>query len=105
MTWSRESEITENFSIYKSIDPSIEFGISRTISDKLYHLPKLLSNPELIWQEGTTSYIIKSATQDSHGSEIILEHRLQDLEEFFIKFSWRHGNWPTKLDNSHSPAR
>ena len=67
--------IEDNF--YKTIDSSIEFGISRTISDKLYHLPKLLSNPELIWQEGTTAYIIKSSTTDSSGHTISLEHRLQ----------------------------
>ena len=70
-----KNRIEDNF--YKTIDSNIEFGISRTISDKLYHLPKLLSNPELIWQEGTTSYIIKSSTPDSAGHTITLEHRLQ----------------------------
>lgn len=70
-----KNKIEDNF--YKTIDSNIEFGISRTISDKLYHLPKLLSHPELIWQEGTTSYIIKSSTPDSSGHTITLEHRLQ----------------------------
>jgi hypothetical protein len=61
---------------YKSIDPSLEFGVSRTVSDKLYHLPKLLVQPQLTWQEGTTTYIIQSSTPDSAGNTITLEHRL-----------------------------
>ncbi len=72
---TEKNKFEDNF--YKTIDSTIEFGISRTISDKLYHLPKLLLQPELIWQEGTTSYIIRSSTPDSAGHTISLEHRLQ----------------------------
>lgn len=69
-----EPKIEERF--YRSLDAD-EFGISRTVADKLYHLPKLLTQPVLEWQTGTTTYIIKSSTPDSFGNSIVLEHRLQ----------------------------
>lgn len=67
--------VTEEF--YKSIDPSEEFGISRFVVDRFYHLPQLLSTPELTRIPNTTTYIVRSKTNDSRGNGICLEHRFQ----------------------------
>ena len=67
--------VSEDF--YKSVDPSAEFGISRFVVDRFYHLPQLLSEPTLIRQPNTTTYIVSSKTSDSRGNGICLEHRFQ----------------------------
>lgn len=66
--------IEEGF--YKSVDPKEEFGISRFVADRLYHMPQLLKNIELKRQKGTNVYILQSEQKDSSGSSIRLEHRL-----------------------------
>lgn len=68
-------EIPSDF--YKTIDPELEFGISRVVADKIYNLPKLLENAELTRQGQTTTYIIQSEIKDSYNNSIRLEHRLQ----------------------------
>ncbi|NNM43454.1 MAG: hypothetical protein HKM07_03845 [Chlamydiae bacterium] len=73
------NKIEERF--YRTIDSKQEFGISRALADKTYYLPQLLTSPELIRQEGTTTYIIKSSTPDSNRGTITLEHRLQASSE------------------------
>ena len=62
---------------YKSINPTEEFGISRFVVDRFYHLPELLMEPTLTRQKTTTSYLISSRTNDSKGNGISLEHRFQ----------------------------
>lgn len=77
--FSKEDEAQLGF--YRTINPNDEFGISRFVADRTYHLPKLLSKPELVHQEGTTSYIIQAQINDSYGNNIKLEHRLQALSD------------------------
>lgn len=67
--------VAEDF--YKSVDASEEFGISRFVVDRFYHLPQLLSEPTLKRQPNTTTYIVSSKTSDSQGNGICLEHRFQ----------------------------
>jgi hypothetical protein len=67
--------VPEDF--YKSVKPSEEFGISRFVVDRFYHLPQLLSEPTLTRQPNTTTYIVSSKTNDSSGNGICLEHRFQ----------------------------
>jgi hypothetical protein len=62
---------------YKTIDPKEGFGISRVAEDKIYHLPRLLENAQLVRQGETTTYIIQSEVKDSYNNSIRLEHRLQ----------------------------
>jgi len=66
-----------NDEFYKSVNSFDEFGISRFVVDRFYHLPQLLSEPTLTRQPGTTTYIISSKTHDSKGNSICLEHRFQ----------------------------
>lgn len=68
-------EIPADF--YKTIDTKEEFGISRVVADKIYNLPKLLQNANLIRQGETTTYIIQAEVKDSYANSIRLEHRLQ----------------------------
>jgi len=67
--------------LYKSIDPSEEFGISRFVSDRVYHLPELLREPNLIRQEGTNTYIVRAEVGDSKGNKIKFEHRFPSKSE------------------------
>ena len=67
--------VPEDF--YKSVNPTEEFGISRFVVDRFYHLPQLLSEPKLTRQPNTTTYIVSSETKDSSGNGICLEHRFQ----------------------------
>lgn len=76
---SAQDLVTKEF--YKTIDPFYEFGISRFVIDRFYHLPKLLSEPTLTRQPGTTTYIISSKKNDSSGNGICLEHRFQAASE------------------------
>ena len=70
-----------NDDFYKSINPSEEFGISRFVSDRVYHLPELLREPELIRQEGTNTYIVRAEIGDSQGNTIKFEHRFPSKSE------------------------
>jgi hypothetical protein len=70
----KPTSIEEGF--YKTIDSKEEFGISRFVADRVYHMPKLLKNIELKRQKGTNTYILQSEQKDSSGSSIRLEHRL-----------------------------
>lgn len=65
--------IEEGF--YKTVDSKEEFGISRFVADRVYHMPQLLKNIELKRQKGTNTYILQSDQKDSSGSGIRLEHR------------------------------
>ncbi len=67
--------------LYKSIDRSQEFGISRFVADRVYHLPKLLQEPTIARQEGTNIYIVRAETGDSRGNTIKLEHRFPSKSE------------------------
>jgi len=67
--------VAEDF--YKSVDSSEEFGISRFVVDRFYHLQQLLREPTLTRQPNTTTYIVSSKTSDSYGNGIYLEHRFQ----------------------------
>ncbi|CDZ80205.1 hypothetical protein BN1013_00711 [Candidatus Rubidus massiliensis] len=72
-TLSSSNELVpEDF--YKSVNPNEEFGISRFVVDRFYHLPQLLSEPTLTRQPNTTTYIVSSKTNDSSGNGICLEH-------------------------------
>lgn len=53
--------------LFKGIDDEVEFGVSRLISDKVYHLPKLLEKLELS-SEQNNSYKLYSQTATSIGS-------------------------------------
>lgn len=68
------TSIEEGF--YKTVDSKEEFGISRFVADRVYHMPQLLKNIELKRQKGTNTYILQSEHKDSSGNSIRLEHRL-----------------------------
>jgi hypothetical protein len=70
----KPTSIEEGF--YKTIDSKEEFGISRFVADRVYHMPQLLKNIELKRQRGTNTYILQSEQKDSSGSSIRLEHRI-----------------------------
>lgn len=70
----KPASIEEGF--YKTVDSREEFGISRFVADRVYHMPQLLKNIELKRQKGTNTYILQSEQKDSGGSSIRLEHRL-----------------------------
>nr|MBA3817110.1 hypothetical protein [Parachlamydiaceae bacterium] len=71
----KPASIEEGF--YKTVDSKEEFGISRFVADRVYHMPQLLKNVELKRQKGTNTYILQSEQKkDSSGSSIRLEHRL-----------------------------
>ncbi len=67
--------------LYKTIDSSQEFGISRFVADRIYHLPTLLKEPSLKRQEGTNTYIVRAEERDSKGNKIMLEHRFPSKSE------------------------
>lgn len=66
---------------YKAINTAEEFGISRFVSDRVYHLPELLREPKLIKQDGTNTYIVRAEIGDSQGNKIKFEHRFPSKSE------------------------
>ncbi|MBX9744352.1 MAG: hypothetical protein K2X08_03980 [Chlamydiales bacterium] len=61
---------------YKNIDPAKEFGVSRFVADRVYHLPKLLENITLSFIQNNT-YLIHAESKDPNGNSIRLEHRFK----------------------------
>src|ERR1700722_4680123 len=74
-----KNETLVNETFYKYLNPSEEFGISRFVVDRLYHLPQLLSEPILSRQPNTTTYMVSSKISDSQRNTICLEHRFQAI--------------------------
>lgn len=75
MTGIKVSDLARAF--YNSVDPEEEFGVSRFVSDRIYHLPTLLQNLRLEHSGADDIYIVSAEAKDSCGNAIKLEHRLR----------------------------
>jgi len=76
---NESEEIPSEF--YDTVNSKEEFGISRVVADKVYNLPRLLENAQLVRQGDTSTYIIQAEVKDSYNNSIRLEHRLQATSE------------------------
>jgi hypothetical protein len=80
-----ETILSENIeqihpTFYRNIDPSQEFGVSRFVADRVYHLPKLLENISLTFIQDST-YLVYAESKDPNGNSIRLEHRFKATNE------------------------
>ena len=61
---------------FKGLDSTQEFGISRFVADKMYHLPTLLGST-ILEQIKDGIYLVSAEHKDSSNNSIKLEHRFK----------------------------